>query len=127
RTRCRTGALAFLCRRQGGTVHVTRSHGCPGLAMSTGMSVPKPRFSGPGAADSELLLAAMLGDAPVGLALIGPDLTILRVNATLARLTGLEEGRQAGRPVAEAWPAALAEQAQAAVPQVLAGGQPLAG
>ena len=91
------------------------------------MSVPKPRFSGPGAADSELLLAAMLGDGPVGLALIGPDLTILRVNATLARLTGLEEARQAGRPVAEAWPAALAEQAQAAVPQVLAGGQPLAG
>ncbi|HEY2549619.1 MAG TPA: SpoIIE family protein phosphatase [Streptosporangiaceae bacterium] len=91
------------------------------------MSVPKPRFSGPGAADSELLLSAMLGDAPVGLAVLGADLTILRVNATLATLAGVDEAAQAGRPVAEAWPAALAERAQAAVPQVLAAGQPLAG
>ena len=92
--------------------------------MSTGMSVPKPRVSGVADCDSALL-ATLLGDAPVGLAFVGADLRLRRVNEVLARLSGIEQSGHVGRTPAQVWPEALAARAQAAVPYVLAHDQPL--
>jgi PAS domain S-box-containing protein len=102
----------------------TRSHGYEVFAMSTGMSVPKPRVSGVADCDSALL-ATLLSDAPVGLAFVGADLQLRRVNEVLARLSGIEQSGHVGRTPAQVWPEALAARAQAAVPYVLAHGQPL--
>ena len=52
-------------------------------AVSTGMSVPRPRLSGLDVSDSALL-ASLLHEAPIGFAFIGPDFRFLRMNPTMA-------------------------------------------
>jgi len=106
-------------------------------------SVPRQRDA------SDTALADMLTDAPVGLALFGPDLRFRWVNAALARLG--EDAEDAGtvplspeipavpavqKPPAdpsachgllpsEAWPAPVASRAEAALRKVLAEDAPL--
>src|SRR5690348_17229896 len=106
-------------------------------------SVPRQRDA------SDTALADMLTDAPVGLALFGPDLRFRWVNAALARLG--EDAEHAGtvplspeipavpavqKPSAdpsachgllpsEAWPAPVASRAEAALRKVLAEDAPL--
>jgi PAS domain S-box-containing protein len=92
--------------------------------MSTGMSVPRPRLPGLDVSDSALL-AALLHEAPVGFAFIGPDLRLRRMNQVMAGLSG---GDRTGEPdctPAEVWPADLAEAAAAAVRRVAAGDRPV--
>src|SRR5215467_8552863 len=106
-------------------------------------SVPRQRDA------SDTALADMLTDAPVGLALFGPDLRFRWVNAALARLG--EDAEDSGtvplspeipavpavkKPAAdpsachgllpsEAWPAPVASRAEAALRKVLAEDAPL--
>ncbi|HEX5301015.1 MAG TPA: PAS domain-containing protein, partial [Streptosporangiaceae bacterium] len=110
-------------------------------------SVPRQRDA------SDAALADMLTDAPVGLALFGPDLRFRWVNAALARLGEDAEAvplspevpalspelpavpavqKPAADPSAcrgllpsEAWPAPVASRAEAALRKVLAEGAPL--
>jgi PAS domain S-box-containing protein len=88
------------------------------------MSVPRPRAPGLEGCDSALL-DILLDEAPIGFAFFGPDRRFVRVNATLARLSGLEPAGHAGRAPAEVWPDPLARLAEAALAQVLADGRPL--
>ena len=105
-------------------IYGTRSHGCGMFAMSTGTSVPRPRAPGMDNSDSAFL-ATLLNEAPIGLAFIGADLRFLRVNQTLAQLSGLEQAEHIGRAPAELWPAGLAAWAESAVRRVLSDDQPL--
>src|SRR5690242_1684377 len=103
-------------------------------------SVPRQRDA------SDTALADMLTDAPVGLALFGPDLRFRWVNAALARLgedagnvslsPEIPAGPVVQKPSAdpsachgllpsEAWPAPVASRAEAALRKVLAEGAPL--
>ena len=101
-------------------------------------SVPRQRD----ASDSALVDMLML-EAPVGLALFGPDLRFRWVNAALTRLgrqVGADSSDPAGQagPVnpdpsgwagllpSQAWPEAIAARAEKALRQVLAEGVPLA-
>ncbi len=71
------------------------------------------------------MLDTLLRQAPFGLGTIGPDLCFRRVNAALARLSGLAPAEHVGRGIAEVWPAELAKPAEAAVREVLATGKPV--
>src|SRR5690348_8899793 len=103
-------------------------------------SVPRQRDA------SDTALADMLTDAPVGLALFGPDLRFRWVNAALARLGEDAEAvplspeipavpavqKPSADPSAcrgllpsETWPAPVASRAEAALRKVLAEGVPL--
>jgi PAS domain S-box-containing protein len=93
-------------------------------AMSTDMSVPRPRLPGLDVSDSALL-ASLLHEAPVGFAFIGLDGRLQRVNEVLAALLGGEAGASPGQELAQAWPAGLAEAAGAAVRRVAAGDRPV--
>jgi PAS domain S-box-containing protein len=92
--------------------------------MSTGMSVPRPRVPGLDVSDSALL-DILLDEAPIGFAFIGADLRFVRVNQTLAGLTGLDPAGHIGRSPAQVWPDALARLAEAALGRVFAEGRPL--
>ena len=120
--------LAFLVSAVSGKgiFHGTGSHGCEVFAVSTGMSVPRPRAPRLDVSDSALL-ETLLGQAPVGVAYIGPDLRFQRVNQTLAQLSGVDVAGHLGRSPAEVWPANLARLAEAALARVLADGRPLLG
>ena len=89
-------------------------------------SVPRQRD----ASDSALVDMLML-EAPVGLALFGPDLRFRWVNAALTRLDGHAEADlstpadYAGLLPSEAWPEPIASRAEAALRKVLADGAPM--
>src|SRR6266852_1201694 len=86
-------------------------------------SVPRQRD----ASDSALVDMLML-EAPVGLALFGPDLRFRWVNAALTRLDGHAEAdpsSYAGLLPSEAWPEQIASRAEAALRKVLADGAPM--
>jgi PAS domain S-box-containing protein len=92
--------------------------------MSTDTSVPQPRLSGLDVSDSALL-ATLLREAPIGFAFFGHDLRFRRINATLARLDGMDTDAHVGLRPGQVWPAPLAARAESAVQQVLDEGQPL--
>ena len=89
-------------------------------AVSTETSVPRQRD----AADSALV-ETLLHQAPVGLALVGPDLRFRRVNAALARIVGIPEADHADKLPSEVWPGELATRAEVALRKVLADGSPV--
>jgi len=92
------------------------------LALSAETSVPQAGRPGPGAdACDAALLDALLDEAPIGFAFIDTEIRLRRVNRTLAEMVGIKPAEQLGQPLAQAWPAALAARADAAVRQVLAG------
>jgi PAS domain S-box-containing protein len=64
----------------------------------------------------------LMVEAPVGLALFGPDLRFRWVNAALARLEGTDPARYADRLPSEVWPEELAARAVAALRKVLGDG-----
>ena len=64
-------------------------------------------------------------EAPVGLALFGPDLRFRWVNAALARLEGTDPAGYADRLPSEVWPGELAARAEASLRKVLADGAPV--
>jgi PAS domain S-box-containing protein len=87
-------------------------------------SVPRQRD----ASDAALVDMLML-EAPVGLALFGPDLRFRWVNAALTRFdggAGADPSGYQGLLPSEAWPEHLAARAEAALRQVLTEGTPLA-
>lgn len=76
--------------------------------------------------ESVALLEHLLDAAPIGFALLGPDLRFLRVNQAFAALCGHEPAEAyAGRTAADFFPAACAEAATAQWAQVLATGEPM--
>jgi PAS domain S-box-containing protein len=86
-------------------------------------SVPRQRDASVAALVDMLML-----EAPVGLALFGPDLRFRWVNAALSRFGGTAGADPSGYPgllPSEAWPEHLAARAEAALHQVLADGAPL--
>jgi PAS domain S-box-containing protein len=105
--------------------------------MSMDTSVPRHT----GASDSALVDMLML-EAPVGLALFGPDLRFRWVNAALTRFAGGSGGvvppgqhhgkagtdpsQYAGLLPSQAWPEPVATRAETALRKVLAEGAPLA-
>ena len=62
-----------------------------------------------GSRDDVGLLAALVDTAPMGVAVLGPDLLIQRVNATLARMNGVAQDEHLGRTIAEVLPGLLPE------------------
>jgi PAS domain S-box-containing protein len=85
-------------------------------------SVPRQRET----SDAALVDMLML-EAPVGLALFGPDLRFRWVNAALTRFgsAAADPSGYQGLLPSEAWPEHLAARAEAALRQVLAEGAPL--
>ncbi len=75
-------------------------------------------------ADSALV-ETLLHQAPIGLALVGPDLRFRRVNAALARIVGIPEADHADKLPSEVWPGELATRAEVALRKVLADGSPV--
>jgi len=94
--------------------------------VSTDTSVPQPRLSGLDTADAALL-DTLLREAPIGFALLGPDLCFRRVNDTLARLHGHDPEDHIGRMPSDVWPAGFAAQAESSGRRVLAEDQPVFG
>jgi PAS domain S-box-containing protein len=86
--------------------------------------VPQPRLSEFDTADAALL-DTLLRQAPVGFALLGPDLRFRRVNDALAKLHGHDPAEHIGRSPADVWPAEVAAQAASAAQRVLSDGQPV--
>jgi len=91
---------------------------------SAATSVPSPRLSELDTADAALL-DTLLRQAPVGFALLGPDLCFRRVNDALAKIHGCGPEEHIGRSPAQVWPPAPAAQAESAARRVLADGQPV--
>jgi PAS domain S-box-containing protein len=90
----------------------------------TDSSVPQPRPSELDTADAALL-ETLLREAPVGFALLGPDLRFRRVNDALAKMHGHAPDEHIGRTPAELWLAEPAAQAESAAQRVLSEGQPV--
>ena len=67
---------------------------------------------------------AVLREASAGMAVLGPDMRFVWVNAALAEMFGRPAADFAGRPVAEVWPAVDAARAEVALQQVLTEGRP---
>ena len=93
-------------------------------AVSTDTSVPQPRMSALDTADAALL-DTLLREAPIGFALIGPDLCFRRVNDTLARLHGHDPEDHIGQLPSDVWPTELAVKAESSARRVLAEDQPV--
>jgi PAS domain S-box-containing protein len=93
-------------------------------AVSTDTSVPQPRVSDLDTADAALL-DTLLREAPIGFALLGPDLRFRRVNDTLTRLHGLGQEDHIGRLPSQVWPSELAGKAESAAHRVLSEDQPV--
>ncbi len=84
---------------------------------------------GQGDASDAALVDMLMLEAPVGLALFGPDLRFRWVNAALTRLDGLQKADPSGWTgllPSEAWPEHVATRAEAALRVVLDEGAPLA-
>jgi len=84
---------------------------------------------GQGDASDAALVDMLMLEAPVGLALFGPDLRFRWVNAALTRLDGLQKADPSGWTgllPSEAWPEHVATRAEAALRTVLDEGAPLA-
>jgi PAS domain S-box-containing protein len=67
----------------------------------------------------------LVHQAPVGIAIFGPDLRFRRVNAALARLVGKPGADHEDKVPSEVWPDELAARAEAALRKVLADGNPV--
>jgi PAS domain S-box-containing protein len=88
------------------------------------MSVPRPRaVSGPDPADAGLM-SAVLAQAPIGFAFVGPDLRFRSMNGLMAGLSTGVHADLVGRRPDEVWPPDLAAAADSAIRQVLAGSAP---
>jgi serine phosphatase RsbU (regulator of sigma subunit)/anti-sigma regulatory factor (Ser/Thr protein kinase) len=79
-----------------------------------------------GSRDDEGLLAALVDTAPVGVAVLGADLRIKRVNATLARMDGVAADDHLGRTIAQVLPD-LPPEASTIPRDVLRTGRPVIG
>jgi PAS domain S-box-containing protein len=88
--------------------------------VSTETSVPRPRD-----ASDAALVDMLMTEAPVGLALFGPDLRFRWVNAALGRIAGTPEADHADKLPSDVWPEELAARAEAALRKVLADGTPI--
>jgi PAS domain S-box-containing protein len=113
------------------TTASTAAAAAAGVAAAAGASVPgpdsvvpQPRLSEFDTADAALL-DTLLRQAPVGFALLGPDLCFRRVNDALAKLHGHDPAEHIGRSPADVWPAEVAAQAASAAQRVLSDGQPV--
>ena len=71
------------------------------------------------------LMEALIHQAPVGLAFLGPDLRFRRVNAALGQIMHKPEADHADKLPSEVWPEDLAARAEAAARRVLADGLPV--
>jgi PAS domain S-box-containing protein len=91
--------------------------------LSADTSVPKQREAGLSEFES-WLPAAVIRDAPAGMAFLGPDQCFRWVNAALAGMYGRPEADFIGNPVTAVMPAVDAARAEAALAQVLAQGLP---
>jgi PAS domain S-box-containing protein len=91
--------------------------------MSADTSVPKQREAGLSEFES-WLPAAVLRDAPAGMAFFGPDQRFLWVNPALAGMYGRPAADFIGNSVTAVLPAVDAARAEAALQQVLAQGRP---
>ena len=91
--------------------------------MSADTSVPKQREAGLSEFES-WLPAAVLRDAPAGMAFLGLDQRFLWVNAALAGMYGRPAADFIGNSVTAVLPAVDAARAEAALAQVLAQGRP---
>ena len=90
--------------------------------MSADTSVPKQREAGLNEFES-WLPAAVMRDAPAGMAFFGPDQRFQWVNAALAGMYGLPAADFIGHSVSTVLPAVDAARAEAALKQVLAAGR----
>jgi PAS domain S-box-containing protein len=90
----------------------------------TDAPVPQPRLSELDTADAALL-DTLLREAPIGFALLGPDLCFRRVNQTLARMHDHDPEEHIGRSPADVWPAGFSRRAESAARRVLSEGQPV--
>jgi PAS domain S-box-containing protein len=91
--------------------------------LSADTSVPKQREAGLSEFES-WLPAAVMRDAPAGMAFLGPDQCFRWVNAALAGMYGRPEADFIGNSVTAVMPAVDAARAEAALAQVLAQGLP---
>jgi PAS domain S-box-containing protein len=91
--------------------------------LSADTSVPKQREAGLSEFES-WLPAAVLRDAPAGMAFLGPDRRFRWVNAALAGMYGRPAADFIGNSAAAVLPAVDAARAEAALQQVLAQGRP---
>jgi PAS domain S-box-containing protein len=73
-------------------------------------------------ASDPALVDMLIHQAPVGIAIFGPDLRFRRVNAALAEIIGMPDADHAGKLPSETWPEELAARAEAALHKVLADG-----
>ena len=67
----------------------------------------------------------LVHQAPVGIALFGPDLRFRRVNAALGEIVGKPDADHGDKLPAEVWPEELGARAEAALRKVLADGTPV--
>src|ERR1700760_889638 len=86
-------------------------------AVSTETSVPRQRD-----ASDAALVETLMRQAPIGMAMVGPDLRFRWVNAALAQVVGVTEADHLEKTPGEAWPEELAARADAALAKVLADG-----
>src|SRR5919108_2634598 len=105
-----------------GAAHGSPRRGTRTFVVSMDTSVPRQRD----ASDAALVDMLML-EAPVGLALFGPDLRFRWVNAALTRMGTPETDPSGfhGLLPSEAWPGPAGARAEAALRQVLDQGAPL--
>src|SRR6478672_12066797 len=106
-----------------GAAHGSPRCGTRVFVVSMDTSVPRQRDT----SDAALVDMLML-EAPVGLALFGPDLRFRWVNAALTRFAekpGAEPSGLHGLLPSQAWPEPAGAQAEAALRQVLDDGAPL--
>ncbi len=88
--------------------------------MSMETSVPRQRDP-----SQAVLVDMLIREAPVGLALFGPDLRFRWANAALARIFGTAEADHAGQLPADLWPEDVAARADIALRKVLGDGTPI--
>ena len=75
--------------------------------------------------ESAALLDAFFGNAPLGLALLDPDMRIVRLNRALAAMNGLTLEEHLGRTVAEILPGLPLDELARSFQRILATGEPL--
>jgi PAS domain S-box-containing protein len=79
------------------------------------------------AADDAALLAVIVGQSPVGVAVFDTDARYVRVNPALQRIVGLDAADVLGRTVREVVPGAIGAFADDRLRQVIATGRPVVG
>jgi PAS domain S-box-containing protein len=91
-------------------------------AVETGRAAPAARrVSG---SETVELLETLLDTAPIGFGVLDLDFRFVRVNRVLAELNGIPIEQHLGRSIRELFPR-LADEAEAAIRQVLATGTPV--